>query len=278
MARTGSIVVVSDPVRMHVRAWNIAHGRDIPPDRQHGHVRRKLLDEMAEMMVQDSPDLILLQEVPVWAGLLLRERTGMGVTLAPAYGAHIPFLHVPLPLAVGAYVGRQLPDLVRTQVEGQANAVLYGPALLLVSARRSVINQPHRMRGEPRIAQLVRLRHRAAGREFALANIHADSGDNRQQLERAGFLLERFARGAPMLLGGDLNADQRSAGLRSLSARGWFEDSHLLHPGVDHLFVRSMGMDQPPTPWPPDRRDLYLDGDLPIRLSDHDPVDAVVTL
>ena len=80
-----------------------------------------------------------------------------------------------------------------------------------------------------------------------------------------------------MLLGGDLNADQRSAGMRSLSARGWFEDSHLLHPGVDHVFVRSMGMEQPPTPWPSERRDLHLDGDLPVRLSDHDPVDAVVT-
>src|SRR2546421_316964 len=103
-----------------------AIGRTHPPSRQHGHVLRKLLDEMCELIVRDAPDLVLLQEVPVWAGALLRERTGMGVPLAPAYGAHIPFLHVPLPLALGATVGRALPDLVRTQVEGQANAVLYG--------------------------------------------------------------------------------------------------------------------------------------------------------
>ncbi len=77
----------------------------------------------------------------MWAADLLREHTGMGVTLAPTYGAHIPFVHVPLPLALGAAVGRALPDVVRTQVEGQAQAVLYGPALLLVSARRVQLNE-----------------------------------------------------------------------------------------------------------------------------------------
>ena len=161
-------------------------------------------------MTQDDPDLVLLQEVPVWAAELLREHTGMGVTLAPTYGAHIPFVHVPLPLALGAAVGRALPDLVRTQVEGQAQAVLYGPALLLVSARRVQLNERTRLRGEPRIAQLARLRHRRAGRELAVANVHADRGGD-EQLEKAGFVLERFARGAPMVLGGDLNAGLQSA-------------------------------------------------------------------
>jgi hypothetical protein len=119
-----------------IRTWNIAHGRDVPPGSEYGHMRRKHLGEMARVMVEDEPDLVLLQEVPVWAADLLREHTGMGVTLAPSYGAHVPFVHVPLPLALGAAVGRALPDLVRTQVEGQAQAILYGPALLLVSARR----------------------------------------------------------------------------------------------------------------------------------------------
>ena len=82
-----------------IRTWNIAHGRDIPPGAEHGHLRRKLLREMAAVMTQDDPDVVLLQEVPVWAADLLREHTGMSVTLAPTYGAHIPFVHVPLPLA-----------------------------------------------------------------------------------------------------------------------------------------------------------------------------------
>ena len=232
---------------------------------------------MCELIVRDAPDLVLLQEVPVWAGALLRERTGMGVTLAPAYGAHIPFLHVPLPLALGAAVGRALPDLVRTQVEGQANAVLYGAELLLVSARRVQINDRRRLRGEPRIAQLVRLRHRSAGRELTLANVHADSGDNRQQLERAGYVLEKFARGAPMVLAGDLNATPRSPGVRALVARGWLEETTGLGLGIDHIMVRGMEVDVPTTPWQPERRDLSLDDGPPVRLSDHDPLDAVVT-
>ena len=73
-----------------------------------------------------------------------------------------------------------------------------------------------------------------------LANVHADPGDNRQQLERAGYLLERFARGAPMLLGGDLNAPAHSPGVRALVARGWIEDSSDLDAGIDHLFVRGL--------------------------------------
>ena len=215
---------MADPrITILLRTWNIAHGVDVPPDGGgHAHVRRKLLREMAGLMSEDRPDVIVLQEVPVWAGPLLREHTGMGVTLAPCYGAHIPFVHVPLPLAVGAAVGNALPDLVRTQVEGQANALLYGPDLLLVSARRALLNERQRLHGEPRIAQLVRLRHRRAGREFAVANVHADHGDNKHQLERAGFLVEQFARGAPMVLAGDMNAGPRSPGVRALAAgAGW---------------------------------------------------------
>jgi endonuclease/exonuclease/phosphatase family metal-dependent hydrolase len=256
-----------------IRTWNIAHGRDVPPGAEHGHRRRKLLREMAEVMTQDGPDLVLLQEVPVWAADLLREHTGMGVTLAPTYGAHIPFVHVPLPLALGAAVGRALPDLVRTQVEGQAQAVLYGPALLLVSARRVQLNERTRLRGEPRIAQLARLRHRRAGRELAVANVHADRGGD-EQLEKAGFMLERFARGAPMVLGGDLNAGLESAGVHALRARGWLEESGEVD--IDHLLVRGLDVEWSATRWLPERRDVRQNGSRPVRLSDHDPVDAVV--
>jgi endonuclease/exonuclease/phosphatase family metal-dependent hydrolase len=270
----GTIGAVSEPVNLQIRTWNIAHGRDVPAGDGHGHVRRKLLDEMAALMVEERPDIVMLQEVPVWAAGHLRRATGMGVTLAPCYGAHVPFLHVPLPVALGAAVGRALPDLVRTQVEGQANAVLYGERMLLVSARRVQINQRQRLRGEPRIAQLVRLRHRTAGRELVVANVHADPGDNRQQLERAGYMLERFARGAPMVLGGDLNVDASSPALRALVARGWVENSQAVD--IDHILVRGLQVERPATRWAPERRDLALNGGRPVRLSDHDPVDAVV--
>ena len=269
---------MSEPVKLQIRTWNIAHGLDVPPMREgYRHLRRKHLGTMAALMVEDAPDVIALQEVPVWAGPLLHRRTGMGITLAPAYGAHVPFLHVPLPLAVGAAVGRALPNVVRTQVEGQANAVLFGAGLLLVSARRTQVNDRRRLRGEPRIIQLVRLRHRREGREFVVGNVHLDSGDNRAQVERAGFLLERFARGAPMILLGDVNATARSAGVRSLVARGWIEDVADDGLRIDHIFVRGFDVEEPATPWDPRRREIVTDGQLPIRLSDHAPVDAVVS-
>src|SRR5919204_632688 len=168
---------MTETASLLVRTWNIAHGRDVPPGPGYGHARRKLLAEMCAVMVEDEPDIVLLQEVPVWAGSLLREETGMGVTLAHAYGAHVPFLHVPLPLAAGAVLGKALPDVVRTQFEGQGQALLYGPDLLLVSARRVQLNERRRLRGEPRVAQLVRLRHRRSGRELVVGNVHADHGD-----------------------------------------------------------------------------------------------------
>jgi endonuclease/exonuclease/phosphatase family metal-dependent hydrolase len=270
--------LVSEPVKLQIRTWNIAHGLDVPPMREgYRHLRRKHLGTMAALMIEEGPDIVALQEVPVWAGPLLHQRTGMGVTLAAAYGAHVPFVHVPLPLAVGAAVGRAVPGVVRTQVEGQANAVLFGPDLLLVSARRTQVNDRRRLRGEPRIIQLVRLRHRRAGRELVVGNVHLDSGDNRAQVERAGFLLERFARGAPMILLGDVNATARSAGVRALVARGWIEEVADEGPRIDHIFVRGFEIEQPATPWDPRRREITADGQLPIRLSDHDPVDAVVS-
>jgi endonuclease/exonuclease/phosphatase family metal-dependent hydrolase len=261
---------------LQIRTWNIAHGVDVPPrEGGYGHMRRKLLREMAALMIEERPDLILLQEVPVWAGPLLREATGMGLTLASVYGAHVPFLHVPLPLAVGSWLGNAMPDVVRTQFEGQANAILYGPELLLVSARTVQVNQRRRLRGEPRVAQLARLRHRRLGLEFAVANVHLDHGPNSEQVERAGYVLERFARGAPMVLAGDLNADARSRGVRSLVKRGWIEDSGDV--GIDHVFTRGFEVEWAATRWLPTRRDLSLNGGLPLRLSDHDPVDAVLS-
>jgi endonuclease/exonuclease/phosphatase family metal-dependent hydrolase len=266
------VPAMADPLL--VRTWNIAHGRDIPPGPGYGHARRKLLAEMATAMVSDDPDIVMLQEVPVWAGPFLRERTGMALTLAHTYGAHVPFVHVPLPLAAGEWLGRALPDVVRSQFEGQAQAVLHSSALILVSARRVQLNPRTPLRGEPRIAQLVRLRHREAGRELVVANVHAGSDAPGDQIERAGWAVEQFARGAPMLLGGDLNARVESRAVRRLVARGWVEESGEV--SINHLLVRGLDLEWPATRWRPERRDVSRNGSRPLRLSDHDPVDAVV--
>jgi endonuclease/exonuclease/phosphatase family metal-dependent hydrolase len=269
--RLGRVFAVPD--QLLIRSWNIAHGRDVRPGPGYGHAHRKLLAEMADLMVEDGPDIVLLQEVPVWAGPHLRERTGMGVTLAHTYGAHVPFLHVPLPLAAGEWLGRALPHVVRSQFEGQAQAILYGPDLVLVSARRVPLNPRTPLRGEPRIAQLVRLRERSNGRELVVANVHVDAARAAEQLETAGWALEQFAKGAPMVLGGDLNTPAGSPAVRRLAARGWVEESGDV--AVDHILVRGMSLEWGATRWLPERRDMHLGGTA-LRLSDHDPVDAVV--
>ncbi len=263
---------MTDPLL--VRTWNIAHGRDVPPGPEYGHAHRKLLGEMADLITADRPDVVMLQEVPVWAASLLRKRTDMGVTLAHTYGAHIPFVHIPLPLAAGEWLGNALPDMVKTQFEGQAQAVLYGPELVLVSARRVQVNSRRHLRGEPRVAQLVRLRHRRSGAEFVVGNVHADAHDADPQIEAASWALEQFARGAPMVFGGDLNVHAGSLALRRLAARGWGDGPAGV--GVDHLFVRGLTLAGPAARWPPKRRDLQLNGGRPLRLSDHSPVDARV--
>src|SRR5205823_3590568 len=120
---------------------------------------------------------------------------------------------------------------------------------------------------------LARLRHRREGRELAVGNVHADPGRH-EQLERAGFVLERFARGAPTVLGGDLNAPPGSRGVHGLRARGWVEESGEV--GIDHLLVRGFDVEWAATRWLPERRDVRRNGSRPVRLSDHDPVDTVV--
>ena len=264
---------MSDPPQLLIRSWNIAHGRDVRPGAGYGHAYRKLLAEMADLMIEDGPDIVMLQEVPVWAGPALREHTGMGLTLAHTYGAHVPFMHIPLPLAAGEWLGRAMPHVVRSQFEGQAQAVLYGDDLVLVSARRVPLNRRTPLRGEPRVAQLVRLRHRVSGRELAVANVHTDHAGVSEQLEIAGWALEQFAKGAPMVLGGDLNAPLGSPAVRRLQARGWIEESGEVI--VDHLLVRGLTLEWGATRWLPERRDMHLGGTM-LRLSDHDPVDAVV--
>ena len=228
-------------------------------------------------MVEDEPDIVLLQEVPVWAGSLLHEHTGMGVTLAHAYGAHVPFLHVPLPLAAGAALGKALPDVVRTQFEGQGQALLYSPDLLLVSARRVQLNERRRLRGEPRIAQLVRLRHRKLGVELAVGNVHADHRGAPAQLEKAGFVLERFARGAPMILGGDLNAGMQSAGAAGAGRRAAGSRSRARSGSTICSCAAPRWSGRRPAGCRSGAT-CALNGSRPLRLSDHDPVDAVVAL
>ena len=158
-------------------------------------------------------------------------------------------------LAVGATTGpligpRRLldalaarnPDLWRTH-EGNANLLLVGPALAVVPGSEHAVrlNPPGevlraaaelgleagellRYLPEPRVAVIARVRA-ASGAEVVVASLHCHNARHPElivrELTRASEALEGAARGAPMVLAGDLNAPPSHPALAAAAAMGW---------------------------------------------------------
>ena len=64
-----------------LRSWNLFHGNAVPPE------RRAFLEDMVRLGTADGPDVLCLQEVPVWALRRLADWSGMqalGEVAAPA--------------------------------------------------------------------------------------------------------------------------------------------------------------------------------------------------
>ncbi len=94
-----------------VRSWNVYHGNADPPR------RRGYLHEMVRRASADEPDVLCLQEVPVWALPRLDDWSGMRAVVAVT--------RLPLgPKAVAGWVTRLHQGMLRSAVAGQANAVL----------------------------------------------------------------------------------------------------------------------------------------------------------
>jgi endonuclease/exonuclease/phosphatase family metal-dependent hydrolase len=266
-----------------VRSWNLFHGNAVPPE------RRAFLDEMVRLASSDRPDLLLLQEIPVWALERLEDWSGMDavgdVAARPSLG----------PLPSTARIGRALTSLnhglLRSAFSGQANAILVRPPLRVVERQPLVLNS-HRFRraqadwlglglvarlawaNERRVCQAARIRL-PDGTTMLVANLHATSYPPDERLADAELL--RAATFADALagpdervvLGGDLNVTAaRSRTLLELQRPEWgFSEPGT---GIDHILVRGA----PVTPlerWDADRR--RIGGRL---LSDHAPVELRV--
>src|SRR5438309_9634822 len=114
--------------RLLVRTWNLFHGNTVPPG------RKAFLEEMVRLASADRPDVLCLQELPLWALPELGRWSGMtavtDVAQRPTLG--------PLPSTAG--VGRVLTEihhgLLRSAFTGQGNAILLGPRL-------QVLEHPH---------------------------------------------------------------------------------------------------------------------------------------
>ena len=233
-----------------VRTWNLYHGRTHPKS------ERTYLERMVRLASLDAPDVVALQEVPLWGLGRLERWSGMRVVWAVT----VPSLIGP----VARFVTDLDPVRVRFSVAGQANAVLLNPRFELVRHRVLVLN-PEVSRWDwivhgrqRRVCQAVDLV--VGDRELVVANLHATNNPKLAQVE-AGLAAEFVRDAARCVLCGDFNVPR-------------FAVPEFSPPiaGIDQILVRGLTLKRSPEPWPSERRRV---GEL--LLSDHAPVEALLS-
>jgi endonuclease/exonuclease/phosphatase family metal-dependent hydrolase len=265
-----------------IRTWNLFHGNAKPPE------RHAYLEQMVRLAATDGPDVLCLQEVPVWALAHLPGWSGMkafgDVAQPPRFG----------PVPISAELGRELSSLhhglLRSAFSGQANAILLSPAAEALAHERLVLNsrefrdkEARRLRlgliarlgwaKERRVVQAVRARF-PDDRTVLVANLHATSYDADQRLAdvellRAATFADGLAEpGDVVVLAGDFNVPAaRSATQAALVNSDWGFSAPLTE-GIDQILVRGVGLVELER-WPRERR--RVEGRV---LSDHTPVEA----
>ena len=212
---------------------------------------------MVDLVTADKPDLVALQEVPLWALGKLDDWTGMAVRWA-----------VTVPALLLAPLAKLVTDLdarrVRSSLTGQANVLLAGRHIELGEQRLLLLNPEvskwdwlFRRGPQQRFVQAVDAT--AYGRDFVVANVHTTNRPEQavRELERAAAFLAEAER---CVLSGDFN-------VRRHTVEGYTPPID----GVDQIVVRGLELERGPEAWPRERR--TVDGAV---LSDHAPVEAVI--
>ena len=106
-----------------------------------------MLREMVELASRDAPDVLCLQELPLWALSQLEEWSGMTAVSAVAKRTLVPRW-------LGGILQRHDPRRFRSGVTGQANAILLAPAHVPLEHRTVRISERGR---ERRVCHAVRL-------------------------------------------------------------------------------------------------------------------------
>ena len=261
-------------------SWNLFHGRDFPPDPRlrtwrsrilrfdernetHLQVNRDLTAEFGQLLAGARWDVALLQECP----------PRFAVPLARACGAeaHRALTSRNSLGALRGLLARQNPDLMASGEGGSNLTLLRVPGRLggIAERREMTIHE-----GAPERRSMALTR---TGSGLCLANLHATNDRPEQAVEdvlRASRAAAEFADAAPLLFGGDLNL--RPAEQPEVFER-LREEFGLAAPtapkAIDHILVRGLETIEPPHPWPPEGRELKIEG-LALRLSDHTPVEA----
>jgi endonuclease/exonuclease/phosphatase family metal-dependent hydrolase len=258
-------------VNLLVRTWNVFHGNAKPPE------RRAYLEEMVRLASEDRPDVLCLQEVPVWALRRLDEWSGMrsvgAVAARPRLGS--------------AELGRVITELnhglFRSAFTGQANAILLKTDLRPIATDSLVLNPPEFRRRVARELGLdTRLRLKW-GKErrvcqavrtdgLTIANMHTSSLPDRRvpdaELLRGATFADSVAEPHdPLVLAGDFNViREHSSTLEQLASAEWGFTKPISW--LDQVLVRGAPSGNAQR-WPDDRR--RLNDKL---LSDHAPVEV----
>jgi endonuclease/exonuclease/phosphatase family metal-dependent hydrolase len=267
-------------MELTVLSWNLFHGRDFPPDpalrtwpsrllrlerrnETHVQVNRDLSEEFATVLSGAEWDVAMLQECP----------PRFAEPLARACGAewHRTLTSRNSLAALRTLLARQNPDLIASG-EGGSNVILVRvPGKLggIAERREMAIHE-----GEPERRAMGFVRT-ASG--ICIANLHATNDWPKlaeEDVAKAARAALEWAAGSPLVFGGDLN-------LRPAKQPRIFErlaEEFGLAPttaptAIDHVLCRGLEVVEPPAQWPPEQRELPLEGRA-LRLSDHAPVQA----
>lgn len=238
-------------MRLLVRSWNVYHGRTHPEsDRLH-------LEQAVRLVTADAPDVVALQEVPMWAVRRLAAWSGMSCSWAMTMPARLG----PLARRVTAADPRRF----RASFTGQANALLVNPHFEQGRHRRLVLNPEVSTKdwllraGERRVCHALDVETPRG--VLVLANLHASNSPDRElvgeEISRAAAFVAPAAR---CVLCGDFNVRRHAV-------------PRFTQPidGIDQVLVRGLELVRGPEAWPEERRRVR--GAV---LSDHAPVEAVV--
>jgi len=198
---------------MLVRTWNLFHGNAAPPE------PRAFLRQMIELVTRDRPDVVCLQELPVWALGHLERWSGMHAIGAVARRPLLP---------LGARAVTALHHgLLRSAMTGEADAIL--------------TSRPSRDLGTTVVgdSRLRRIAHAVDVEGVTVVNFHIDG--ERAQFDRVVSL----ARGRSIVAG--------DANLVSPGAEGF---SPPLAGSIDQILMRGLTVLEGPSAWPVERRTL----------------------
>jgi len=239
--------------------------------------RRGYLEEAVRLASADNPDVLCLQELPVWALSRLEGWSGMR-----AFGAVAA-----RPVLFSAELGRLITQLdqglFRSALTGQANAILLQAELRPLGSESIVLN-PRSFRRQVereldldpgvrwRWAKERRVCHAVRTEGLTVANLHGSATHDWRvsdaELMRAAVFADSVAEPSDVLvLAGDFNViRERSKTLDELSGPDWGFTKPISW--LDQVLVRG-AKSTPAHRWPEEQRRLH--GKL---LSDHAPVEV----